>query len=290
MKKITKEAWKVFGGLFPMAATKILFYKAHQHRRLRLSAPELFDEKINYLKLFTYANDPVVAKCADKYAVREYVAAKGWGHVLNDLYGVWNSPDEVPFDAFPDKFVLKCTHGCHMNIVCTKKSDLDKESAKKQLDVWMHDKIWNFMQEFHYRLIPPRIICEKYIETRWGGDLPPDYKILCFNGVPKVVMLATNRDPHDESRVEFTFRDLDWNLLEIGNGPINTTLPRPSCFNEMLECAKSLSADFPFVRVDFYEIDGRLLFGEMTFVPAGGNAKYYTMKGQELLGSMLKLP
>lgn len=290
MNKMTKEAWKVFGGLFPITATKILFYMTHQHRRLRLHAPELFDEKINYLKLFTYANDSVVARCADKYAVREYVATKGWGHILNELYGVWNSPDEIPFDTFPDKFVLKCTHGCHMNIVCTRKSDLDREDAKKCLARWLHDKQWKIQQELHYRLIFPRIICEKFIEPRGGGALPTDYKILCFHGVPQIVLVATNRDSKNESHAELTWLDLNWNHLDIGIQQTHSSIPPPSCFEQMLECAQCFSKDFPFVRVDFYEMDGRLIFGEMTFVPAGGNNPDLNFQGQKMLGDMLIIP
>ncbi len=288
MNALTKYIWSLLGGLFPVTATRIAYFKA-KRTPLHLGTPQLFDEKLEYLKLFQYANDPLVARCSDKYAVREFVAKRGCDRFLNELYGVWNSPDEISFETLPDKFALKCTHGCHMNIICADKAQIDIIATKKQLAKWLTEKQWKIQQELHYRLIRPQIICEKYLVSGWGGELPEDYKIYCFNGEPKLVLLTTNRNPHDETQVELTFRDVDWNHLDIGNRKSNLDIPAPSCLPDMLQCARLLSAGFPFVRVDFYDIGGKAIFGEMTFTPAGANADYYTVDGQKMLGRMLDI-
>lgn len=284
MNKKIKTVWKIFAGRFPVQATKIAYFKT-KHERLNLRKPKLFDEKMEYLKLYQYADDPLVVKCADKYEVRSYVEEKGLAHILNELYGVWNTPEEVPFSSLPEQYAIKCTHGCHMNIICTKEGEIDPDIAKEQLTGWLKEEQWRDQQSLHYRHIKPRIICEKYLQSKAGGVLPPDYKIYCFNGVPKLVLIISNRD----KEMELTFRDLDWNILEIGNRRINKMIPRPEHFNEMIEYSKTLSAPFPFVRVDFYEIDGRIIFGELTFTPAGCNADYYTKEGQIMLGDMLEI-
>ena len=283
MNKVLRTVWKEFGGYFPVTATKIA-YSRTKGKRLNLRDPKLVDEKMEYLKLYQYADDPLVIKWADKYAVREYVESKGLGHTLNVLYGVWDDPDEIPFYSFSNEFVLKCTHGCHMNIVCTDKTKFDKEKAIKELKIWQHEKQWKEQQELHYKHIRPRIICEKYLKPQ-NGTLPPDFKIYCFNGEPKLVLIITDR----EHEMELTFRDLDWNLLGIGNRKVNTSITRPTCFDEMLRCSRVLSAGIPFVRMDFYDFDGKPIFGEMTFTPAGCNADYYTEEGQKMLGNMLSI-
>ena len=170
MNRYLKGIWLLFAGAFPVTATKIAYRKT-KRRKLNLKNPQTFDEKMEYLKLYRYADDPLVIQCADKYAVREYIEKHGCGKLLNTLYGVWDSVEDIPFDDFPDQFVLKCTHGCHMNIVCDDKSKFDKKQAISLLSGWMKEKQWKEQQELHYKSIQPRIICEKYLKPIGGGVL-----------------------------------------------------------------------------------------------------------------------
>lgn len=284
MNKMIRTIWLEFASAFPVEASKIAYFKTKK-KLLNLKAPKLFDEKLEYLKLYQYADDPLVIRCADKYAVREYVERRGCGESLNDLYGVWDKVQDIPFDGLKEQFVLKCTHGCHMNIICSDKKKFDSYKAKQVLEGWMKERQWREQQELHYRQIKPRIICEKYLQPNGGGQLPIDYKIYCFNGEPKLVLVITDR----EHEMELTFRDLDWNLLEIGNRRFNATIECPGSFEEMIEYSRKLSAGVPFVRVDFFDYNNRAIFGEMTFTPAGCNADYYTEQGQSMLGDMLEV-
>lgn len=168
MNKLLEVIWVNFARISPVTASKISYYKT-KHRFPNLKKPNLFDEKLSYLKLFKYSKDSLVAQCADKYEVREYVKNKGCGDSLNELYGVWSDPNEIPFEELPEKFVLKCTHGCHMNIICTDKKKIDKKGVISDLTKWMKMQQWLIQQELHYKAISPRIICEKYLEPEWGG-------------------------------------------------------------------------------------------------------------------------
>lgn len=167
MNSIALGIWAEFAGRFPETATKI------QYRKTKgiwpdLKHPVLFDEKLSYLKLYKYANDPLVVQCSDKYRVREYVQNHNCSEILNNFYGVWEHVEDVPFDSFPNSFVIKCTHGCHMNIVCPDKRKLDISKARRDLNGWMKEKQWKVQQELHYRAIKPRIICEKYLKPVGG--------------------------------------------------------------------------------------------------------------------------
>jgi hypothetical protein len=200
---------------------------------------------------------------------------------------VYDSVSEIDWEALPQQFVMKCTHGCGCNIVCTDKHTLNKEQAIGKLKRWMRTDYSTFMAEMHYREIKPRIVCEKYLK---GDDdyLPTDYKLYCFNGVPKLVLVCTDR----ASALTLTWRDLDWNLLRIGADtfPPRSNQVKPACLEQMISDAEKLSQGNPFVRVDFYNVNGNAVFGEMTFTPAGGFAGYYSELGDKFLGSMLKLP
>lgn len=268
----------------PILATKIL-HKRRTGEFPNLRNPIKFNDKLQWLKL--YWKNPLVARCADKYEMYNYVKESGDSSILNNLLAVYNNVDEIDWNSLPDKFALKCTHGCGFNIVTKNKSELDKDQVFEQLNKWMNEKFGEQSLEFHYDEIKPKIILEEYIEND-AGLLPIDYKIYCFNGEPKLVLVCSER----EHKLKLDFFDLEWNRLNIGLKKLESSnsISKPSCLHDMIKHAKTLSKPFPFVRVDFYDKDGNAILGELTFTPAGNMATYYNDYGQYYLGSLLKLP
>lgn len=268
----------------PVLASRLLYRKT-TGKRLDLRNPEDFNEKLQWLKLFW--QNPLVVKCADKYEVRNYVKDCGCDEILNHLYGIYNDPFEIDWESLPNKFAIKCTHGCGFNIICDDKESLDKDETYKQLNQWLKIRYDRRALEVHYAKIKPRIICERYIETE-AGLLPNDYKVYCFNGKPKLVLVCSDRS----NNLRLNFADLNWQRMNIGTEKFSRgELPaKPDCFNAMVDYAEKLAAPFPFVRVDFYDYKGKPLFGEMTYTPAGCMALYYNETGLQCLGDMLQLP
>lgn len=261
-------------------------YAERWHKKLDLRRPDNrfnFNEKILWLIL--YYKNPLITACADKYRVRGYVESLGLGNILTKLYGVYKSANQIDWDALPQKFAIKCNHGCGYNIICAVKDVLDKEAAAAKLDEWLREDFGKKFYEPQYSKIKPRIMCEEYIETD-AGLLPVDYKIYCFNGIPRVVLYCFDR----QSNLGLEWYDLEWNPLELGLVPNGRHAAKPACLNKMAEYAERLSKPFPFVRVDFYVRDRQPVFGEMTFTPAYGMAEYYNPEGNVWLGSLLELP
>ena len=170
-----KPLWRIFVRPFASETLETKFiYWVNMGKPLNLKDPEDFNEKLQWLKLNW--KDPLISECADKYAVRKYVEMNGCGDVLNELYGVYSETIDIPWESLPDKFVLKCTHGCGYNIICTDKASLDKRSASDKIERWMRSRYGLCYAEYHYLSITPCIICERYIETP-AGLTPNDYKI-----------------------------------------------------------------------------------------------------------------
>ena len=251
-----------------------------------LENPKTFNEKLMWLKLNKYADDPLVSQCSDKYAAREYVEKCGLGHTLNDLIGAWDRAEDIDWSSLPQRFAIKCNHGCGYNLICQDKSKFDTKKATEQLDAWMKDDFWKEYAEVHYRTIPKKIICEKYLEGK-GNALPVDFKIYCFNGEPEYIGNFIERDLVTDEILRGYF-DLDWNPSPVFKGEMQPELfERPKTLETMLEYARILAKPFPFVRVDFYEVDGKIYFGELTFTPTGCLATYYTEEAQQKLGELL---
>lgn len=251
-----------------------------------LENPKTFNEKLMWLKLNTYAKDPLVSQCSDKYAVREYVEQCGLGHTLNELIGVWDRAADIEWDRLPNRFAIKCNHGCGYNLICQDKSAFDTKKAAAQLDAWMKDDFWKEYAEVHYRTIPKKIICEKYLEGKKDA-LPVDYKIYCFHGKPVYIGNFIERDLVTDDILRGYF-DLDWKPSDVFRYEMQPELfERPKSLEQMLEYAEILAKPFPFVRVDFYEVDGKIYFGELTFTPTGCLATYYTDEAQVKLGELL---
>ena len=262
------------------------YFNQHVGYPLNLDNPETYNEKIQWLKLNWH--DPRIIKCSDKYAVRKYVKSKGLEYLLNDMIGIYDSVEEIPFNTLPDKFVLKAVHGSGWNVICENKKSLDWENKKIELHRWMKDNYYYHRYEWGYLYIKPRIICEKYIETSGGGSLL-DYKIFCFNGEPRFLFVATDRNT---GQTKFDFYTCEWEHIPVKNHYPNSglLLPKPKELQEMLSLAKILAADFPHVRVDFYIESGKLIFGEMTFYHFSGTHKFEPAEYDYAFGKYFDLP
>lgn len=288
IKKVCRSLWRSaldgIDRLSPVTATRILHYR-NTGKTLNLNQPVDFNEKLQWLKL--YWREPLVSVCADKYEIYHYTEKLGCGEIMNRLIGVYDAADKIEWETLPERFAIKCTHGCGYNIIVPDKSRLDQQQARKKLDRWMQEKFGRKSLEYHYDTIKPRIIIEEYIEST-EGKLPLDYKIYCFNGVAKLVQVCSDR----ESELREDFLDLEWNPLAIGCRKTSVTRPiKPACFDQMIEHAQTLAKPFPFVRVDFYDKDGSPVLGEMTFTPGSNmSTHYYNEKGLAYLGGLLEIP
>lgn len=276
----------------PTLYSKYLFRRI-LGKRLDLKNPRGMNEKLMWLKLYRYADDPLVAQCADKYAVRQYVEACGCGDTLNEIYGAWEKAEDIPWDELPDAFVLKCNHGCGYNLICPDKAACDRGRISRMLENWIREDYWLSLGELHYRHIPKRIICEKFL-----GEKLIDYKIYCFHGAPKFVMVCIGRDsglPSHSGCEEprFYFFNEHWELCRLTRdgrkAPEGFTVPKPQNLDSMLSVAAKLSEPFPFVRVDLYDIAGQIVFGELTFTPSGALDADRLSETEKLFGSMIIL-
>ena len=272
----------------PKLNTK-MHYKAIFKKPLDLENPQTLNEKVLWLKLNRYNKNPLVIKCADKYAVREYIKERGCEEILNDLINVYDSPEEIDWDALPDKFVLKWNFGAGMNIVCDDKSKLDKKATIKQLKKWGKCKYWLPHSEMQYKYAPKKIVCEKYLNDG-NGKLPCDYKLYCFNGTAKYVFLCMERET---GHTKFYFFDRDWNLCRLNkdsmNAPADFKVEKPPFVDKLFEYAEKLSEPFPFVRTDFYIVGDKIYFGELTFTPSGGLDAKRPEETDLMFGKMLDI-
>jgi len=265
----------------------IVFYNRCHKKKINLKNPQTFNEKLMYLKIKNYNKNKNVYKCSDKYLIRDYAKSKGvHENNLPKIIGIYKSPKEIDFKKLPKKFVLKCSHGCGFNIICKDKKKIDRNETIKKLNKWKRKKYGYSTAETHYTHVKPTIFCEEFIQNE-DGSFPNDYKIYCFHGEPKLVLVCSER----EKKLKLNFYDLEWKELLIGTENYRGTnkIVRPKKFNEMIDIAKKVSKDFPYVRVDLYEYRDKAILGEMTFTPAGCVSQYYTDEGQIYLGKLLDI-
>ena len=290
MKQISRKLENIFIVILSHCsvklASKYLFLRSQKYR-LNLKNSKAFNEKLMWLKLYNYNKNETVWKCSDKYGVREYAKSKGIEDKnLPKLLKVYDSASQINFKELPNKFALKCSHGCGFNIICKNKKELDEKEVRKKMNRWMHRKFGYGTAEIHYTHIKPKILCEEYMESE-SNDLPYDYKIYCFNGNPKLIMVCSER----EKKLKLNFFDLNWQEQDIGKKENRNqkNIKKPEHLQDMIKIARILSDEFPFVRVDFYEYNNRAILGEMTFTPAACLANYYSKEGQEYLGNLIKI-
>lgn len=267
------------------AYVKVIFF-AHMLKRLHLHAPCTFNEKLQWLKLHNH--NTLYTTIVDKYTVKKYIAKKIGEQYIIPTLGVWEKFDDIDFEKLPNQFVLKCTHDSGSYIICKDKTTLDINAARKKITKALNRNFYYVGREWPYKNVPPRIIAEKYIEDRNGAFI--DYKFSCFNGYVDCVMVCLDRQIND---VKFYFFDKDWNLKRLNirgkNAPEGFTIPKPSCMDEMFEIAAKLSKGIPFVRVDLFECDGKIYFGEMTFYPDSGFDANLLPETDEYFGSLIDL-
>jgi hypothetical protein len=260
-------------------------YKIRFGREINLKNATSYTEKLQWLKLFY--RDPQMTVCADKFAVRDYLKQRGYEYLLNEIVGVYNSADEIDFDELPSKFVAKATHGSSWNLICKDKNKLNWRIWKRIMNSWLKLDLYVFGREWHYKEIKPRILIEKFIEHEPLND----YKFMCINGEPKYMQI--NNDYNGRHYVDFY--DINWSKVDftyLNYSQSDHLVEKPKQFDEMLRLAKELSRPFPFVRVDFYNFDDRIVFGELTFFPGGGMLPLVPVENNfdEIIGSQIKLP
>lgn len=244
--------------------------------------PKGFNEKIQWLKL--YDNTPLKGILADKFSVRAWVKEKIGEEYLIPLLGVYDKFEDIDFSNLPDKFVLKTNHASSTNVLVKDKKKLNLLETKLKFRRWLSTNYaFKMGFELHYGLIKPKIVYEKFMGN---GDLI-DYKFFCFMGGVKFVWVDTGRYTNHKRNLY----DLNWNEMEFTYDKYEKTdVLRPKNLEKMIEFARKLSTGFSFVRVDFYEIDGHLYFGEMTFTSSSGMDKFYPEKYDQIVGSYLQLP
>ena len=312
-RRLYRKICYLFGKHMPDKLYIQMMYQVKLGKKCDLRNPKSFDEKLNYLKL--YDRRPEYSMMVDKYAVRQYIADTIGEEYLIPLIGCWERVDDIPYDELPEQFVLKCTHDSASVVICTDKSgngttcDLldeidnldavainsldanakpfDFEAAKQKLAASMEINYFYPSREWPYKNIKPRIIAEKYMVDESGTELK-DYKIYCANGEPYLIQVDFGRFVHHERNLY----DLDWNYIdkqiEYPKNP-NHQIDRPESLSLMLELAGKLSQGIPSVRVDFYDINGRVYFGEITFYQEGGFAKFEPEEYAYELGEKIRL-
>ena len=247
-----------------------------------LENPKTFSEKQQWYKLCY--RDALMEKCADKYDVREYIKECGYENLLNEIYGIYDKVEDLPIRELPDKFVIKGTHGSGFNLIVKDKQTIKWKIWKKIMKSWLKQDIYWSGREWVYKNLKHRLVVEKYLEDSSGGLL--DYKFFCFNGEPRFMQLEVGRYTNYNTR---NFYDMEWNLMpfgkELAHNP-NIIVEKPKGFEEMQEIAKKLSAPFSFVRVDLYEVQGKIYFGELTFFPAGGAPDFKPIEFDKIVGDM----
>ncbi len=254
--------------------------------KLNLKAPRTYNEKLQWLKL----NDihPEYAKLVDKIDAKNFVEQKIGAKYIIPTIGTWDNVNDIEWDNLPEKFVIKCTNDSGGIVVCKDKSRLDINRAKAKLEDGWRKNYYQRNKEYPYRDLKPRIIAEEYMEDESGFELK-DYKIFCFDGEPRFLFVATGRQEQD---TRFDFFDLEWNHLPVLNGHPNADHPidKPKNFPEMLDVARKLSANIPHVRVDLYNVNGNIYFGEMTFFHWSGMTPFEPEEWDYRFGEYLKLP
>lgn len=252
---------------------------------LDLEHPETFNEKLQWLKL--YNRNPLYSELVDKYKAKEYVTKLIGKEYVIPLLRVYDKAEDIDFDDLPNQFVLKCNHYTGVFVV-KDKSKIDKEEMIRQLSKQLNNSLYTYTREWPYRNVQPVIIAEKYMEDQYG-ELR-DYKFFCFDGCVKAMAIQTGR--LTQKSPYSNFFDSDFTPLHIQNlHPINPeTPPLPLCKELMKELAEKLSAGIPFVRMDFYEVDGKIYFGEYTLYHAAGFLPFETEEWDKIFGDYIKLP
>ncbi len=263
-----------------------LLYRGCLGKKLHLHPPVTMTEKLQWMKL--YDRDPRYPALVDKLAVRDYVAERAGADVLVPLLGAWDTPDEIDYAALPARFVLKCTHDSGSAVVCADPASFDAAAANAFLRARLKTNYYWAGREWPYKSVRPRVIAEAFIGEE-DGARPVDYKIFCFDGAARAAIVCLDRT---EKGASYYFVDRDFQLLPFNDvsaaAPAGFSLPKPARFPAMLALAETLSAGLRQVRVDLYECDGKIYFGEMTLFDQSGFANDYVGEGDRIMGDFMR--
>lgn len=254
---------------------------------LNLENPVTYNEKLQWLKL--HDHNPLYPKMVDKVAVKDYVSSVIGNEYVIPTLGVWDKVEDIDWKSLPNQFVLKCSHDSGGLVICKDKSRLDIDAAKKKLESSLRTDFYLLGREYPYKYVPKRIIAEKYLEDKETGELR-DYKFFCFDGMVRLMFIASDRQNREEPY--FDFYDNDFNHLELIHGHPNAPTPpkKPKNFKKMIELAEQLAKGIPHVRIDFYEVNGSVNFGEITLYHHCGFVPFIPEKWDTVLGEMILLP
>ena len=266
---------------------KIMYYM-YTKKKLDLKNPRSFNEKLQWLKL--HDRNPRYTTMVDKFSAKEYVASIIGKEYIIPTIGVWDNFSEIDFASLPNQFVLKCTHDSGGLAICRDKESFDIDEAKKVIERSLRHNYYYYGREWPYKNVKPRIIAEQYMEEKGSRSLA-DYKFYCFNGVPKFLYLSSGLEDHSTARISYV--SLDWTIEPFKRTdykPFEELAPKPVHFDEMKSLAARLSKDIPFSRIDFYEINGKVYFGEITLFPGSGFTVFDPEEWDERIGDYLELP
>ena len=228
------------------------------------------------------------AYLADKYEVRKYVEGKGLSGILTNLYGCWDDASKINFDELPNQFALKSNHSCGMNIICYDKSKLDLDEVRAEMNAWLHTKHPIYFER-HYNKIKPLIICEELIPNNKNGFFPVDYKIHCAHGTPVYIQCCFERSTSDAGRrVIYSPKWENMHFVLEDTHYSDEEMDKPTHLSEMLKYATVLSKDLDYARVDFYDTDDRVIFGEITLTPMGGMLSYFKQEALDMMGQAIR--
>ena len=263
-------------------------FKIKFGKKIDIDSPQTFNEKLQWLKL--YDRKDIYTTMVDKYEAKKYVANIIGEEYIIPTLGIYNSFDEIDFDKLPNQFVIKCTHDSGGLVICKNKKEFDIMKAKKQINKCLKKKYFNKYREWPYKNVTPRIIIEKYMKNKEDNELK-DYKFFCFNGEPKMLYLSEGLENHETASI--SFYDMNFKLTDCKRKDykqLDYTPEKPKTFDLMKKFASTLSKGIPHLRVDLYEINGHLYFGELTFYTCSGFIPFEDEEWDKKIGDWLKLP
>lgn len=278
--------WGIFNRM-PDEKFLRLSYRINLGKKLDLENPRDFNEKLQWLKL--HDRRPEYIQYVDKYAVRGFIEQKFGTDILFPIYGVWDSVEDIDVDSLPEKFVLKCTHDSGSVCICEDKGNFDFSLAKRKLKKCLKHSMFYWGREWPYKGVKPRIIAEKFMRDNSGAKELTDYKLMCFNGRVRCVFTGTGRFSKDGLKI--TFFDREWKRMPFERHyPAEPKpIPKPASYEKMVKIAEEIARGYPFMRVDFYEIDELPYFGEITLYPGNGMEAFTPDSWDRIFGDMIEI-